>query len=561
MPTITASKKELFKLIGKKLPEATLKDRISMLGTDLEEIDGDDIKVEIFPNRPDLLSTQGLGRALASFIGTKPGLREYKVKPSKKKVIVDKNVTMRPYTACAIVKGLTLSDQNIIDLMQLQEKLATTHGRNRKKSAYGIYPLESINFPVHYVAKDPKKIKFKPLGFEEEICAALIPEVHPKGKSFASLTSNWKQFPFFIDAKDNIMCMLPFTNSEETGKVTVDTKDVFIECTGIDLCNVNIALNILTTTLADMGGTIESLEIEYKANKKTFTTPNLNPKEMLLDLNRINKLLGLKLNQNDAIKWLKRMGFGTKKIVDKAKKDNLTVLIPSYRNDILHQVDFAEDIAIAFGYENFKEQIPEVATIAKQDPLQIFSEKIRQILIGLGELEVKNFHLIKETELTELMSTKQKVIKLSNSLGDHNILRDAILPSLLKTLSINSHNEYPQDIFEIGRVFKKSFDKSIDTGIKETLNLAVALCSEQVDFTAIRQVVDSVSLHLNTKISVKEISHPSYIEGRVGQIMLNKKTIGIIGEIHPQVLENWQIKAPVVNLELDLEELYKEARK
>ncbi len=558
MPTITVSKKELTSLIGKKLPEDMLKDRISMLGTDLEGIEGDEIKVEIFPNRPDLLSTQGLARALASFIGTKPGIQEYEVVKSNKKVLVNKNVTMRPFTACAIVKGLTLTDQNIIDLMQLQEKLATTHGRNRKKSAYGIYPLDSINFPVHYIAKDPKKVNFKPLGFQKEICAKDVPILHPKGKSFANLTQEWKQFPFFIDAKDNIMCMLPFTNSEDTGKVTEKTKEVFIECTGNNLENVTVALNILVTTMADMGGKIYSLDIEYESGK-TITTPNLTPKEMPLDLKRVNKLLGLNLNEKEASKWLERMGFGTKQ--NKGKSNKLTVLIPAYRNDILHQVDFAEDIAIAYGYENFEEVIPEVSTIASQDKQELFNEKICQLLIGLGELEVKNYHLIKAEELTKKMNTKQKVITLANSLGDHNTLRDAILPSLLKTLSINTHNEYPQDIFEVGRVFHKEKGKqTVDTGIKETKTLGVALASETVDFTAIRQVLDTISLHLNLKLNVKETEHPSYMQGRAGLILLNNKQIGIIGEIHPQVLENWQIKMPAVSLEINLEELFKATR-
>ena len=552
MPTIKASKKELISLIGKKLKEEDLKDRISMLGTDLESIEGDEIKVEIFPNRPDMLSTQGLARALASFIGTKPGLKEYPVKSSGYKVIVDKNVTMRPFTACAIVRGLKFTDQQITDLMQVQEKLATTHGRNRKKSAYGVYPLDAVHFPIHYIAKDPKKIRFTPLGFDTEILAAKIPEEHPKGQAFANLTKTWKQYPFFIDAQDNVMCMLPFTNSEDTGKVTEETTDVFVECTGIDERNVNIALNILTTTLADMGGSIESLTIEYP--KRSVTTPDLTPQEMTIDLKRINKLLGIELNETEAAKWLGRMGFGVKKRTE--TKEGLTVLIPAYRNDILHQVDFAEDIAIAYGYEHFDSIIPKVATIANRHPLEVFVEKIRSLLIGLRLLEAKNFHLIKTEDLTKKMQTTQKVITLANSLGDHNTLRDSIVPSLLKNLSINEHHELPQHIFEIGRVFHSTKEKQYETGIKETETLSVILCGETVDFTAIRQILDSISLHLNMKIEVQETEDPRFFSGRVGKILHGKKQLGILGELHPQVLENWQMKMPVASLELNLEALF-----
>src|SRR3989338_10032957 len=169
MPTITLNKTEFEKLIGKKLPLEELKDRISMLGTDLESVEGDEIHVEIFPNRPDLLSEQGFARAFSSFIGVKTGLRKYTAKESGCTVIVDPSVGMRPYTACAIVKNLKFDDERIREIMQMQEKLATTYGRNRKKSAYGIYPLEAITFPLSYVAKDPKTVQFKPLGFEEAI--------------------------------------------------------------------------------------------------------------------------------------------------------------------------------------------------------------------------------------------------------------------------------------------------------------------------------------------------------------------------------------------------------
>ncbi|PIY60743.1 hypothetical protein COY95_00260, partial [Candidatus Woesearchaeota archaeon CG_4_10_14_0_8_um_filter_47_5] len=106
MPTITVNRKVIEKIIGKKLSEHELKEKISMLGTDLEHITSDEIVVEIFPNRPDMLSEQGFGRALASFIGTKTGLREYSVKPptgKNEKCIVSHGMEkVRPYTVCCI---------------------------------------------------------------------------------------------------------------------------------------------------------------------------------------------------------------------------------------------------------------------------------------------------------------------------------------------------------------------------------------------------------------------------------------------------------------------------
>ncbi len=543
MPTITLNKSVFEQLVGKKLPLEELKDRISMLGTDLERIEGDEIEVEIFPNRPDMLSEQGFARAFSSFIGVKTGLRKYDVKKSGFKVIVDKSVTMRPYTTCAIVKGLRFDDEKIREIMQVQEKLATTHGRNRKKSAYGIYPLESINFPITYIAKDHTQVHFQPLGFEKVIQASLVPETHPKGKTYAHLTQGWKKYPFFIDAKNNVMCMLPFTNSHDTGKVTTKTKDVFVECTGNDLNNIQFALNMITTTLADMGGEIYSLDIVYP--DQTITTPNLTPTKMPFDLNYINKWLGLELNEKQAKNLLERMGYGYEKG---------TALIPAYRADILHQVDIAEDIAIAYGYENFTEEIPNVSTIGEEDPLEKFINVLRELFVGCGCIEVKNYHLLQKEQCNEWLNQTNQGITLKNAVGEHNTLRHSILPSLLKTLSENQHNEYPQHIFETGHIFNLS--NSTETGIQETQTLTLAICHDKADFTQIRQHLDLLLTLLGLEIKVKETAHSSFIKGRVADIYIGKEKVGTIGEIHPSVLENWKLMMPVVTFEVNVEALF-----
>ena len=134
MPTITLNKTVFEKLVGKKLPLEQLKDRISMLGTDLEKIEGDEIHVEIFPNRPDMLSEAGFARAFSSFIGVKKGLRKYSIKKSNYLVIIDSSVEgIRPYTACAVVKSIQFDAEKIRQIIQIQEKLHVTYGRNRSR--------------------------------------------------------------------------------------------------------------------------------------------------------------------------------------------------------------------------------------------------------------------------------------------------------------------------------------------------------------------------------------------------------------------------------------------
>ncbi len=560
MPSVTLNQKVVEKLLGKKLSLEELKDRISMMGTDLDSIADGQIKVEIFPNRPDLLCEHGFARALSSFIGVKKGLRSYDVKASGHKVIVDSSVTMRPFTVCAIVRGLNITEEQLAELIQLQEKLATTHGRNRAKSAYGIYPFANISFPLKYVALDPAAVSFQPLGFGHPMKASEVVELHPKGRAYAHLTKGWTKYPFFVDAKENVLCMLPFTNSEDTGKVIVGEKELFLESSGTDLRNCQVALNIMVTALADMGGKVESLEIVYPAksakvksgnNVGTIVSPDLSAWTMKFDSAEVEKVLGLKLKNAEIVDLFARMGFSYSKGV---------VSIPCYRADILHPVDFVEDIAIAYGYENFKPVIPKIATIGEQDSLEKFISKLRVLCVGLGITEVVNYHLASKDDLSLfLASESEKIVALKNAISEHNHLRQSLLPGLLKTLSTNQHNEYPQEIFEVGRIF--AFDSSFDCGVREDTALGIALCHEKADFTEIQQKVDAFCVALGLQIRVKEMTHPSFITGRVGALVAEKKMIGFIGEVHPRVLTSAGVMMPVVVGQIDLRALYTEIPK
>jgi len=548
MPSITLNKKVFEQLVGKELPLEELKDRISMLGTDLEDIKDNEIYVEVFPNRPDMLSEPGFARAFSSFINVKTGLRKYVIKESNNKVIVDASVKgIRPYTACAIVKGLHFDEERLQQIIQIQEKLHVTYGRNRKKCAIGIYPMEKITFPITYKAETPAKIKFKPLEAHREMTAAEILEEHKAGKEYAHLLQGLAKYPIFIDAKGEILSMPPVINSDKTGRVTEDTKDVFIECSGFDFDVLSTCLNMIVTALADVGGEIYSIRLEYPDGIKT--TPQLTPTKMKLDLLYVNKRLGLSLSEKDAGKLLEKMGYGF---------EQGQVLVPAYRADILHQVDFVEDIAIAYGYENFQEEIPNVATIGEEDAFEKFAKKVRELLVGMQLLEVKNFHLTTKEDLSTKMNLTIEPIPLKNAIGDHNHLRNAIMPSLMKTLAENQHHEYPQNIFEIGRIF---VPWDTETGVLEPEHLNVMLCHDKTDFTEIRQVLEALIHALGLECAVKESDHPPFISGRSGDITIHGKKMGVIGELHPQVITNWQLTMPVVCFEMNLGILFELAWK
>ncbi len=544
MPTIQMNHEVFEKLVGKKLPLETLKDRISMLGTDLEKIEDNVIDVEVFPNRPDMLSEQGFARALSSFIGVKTGLRKFPIKKSGEKVIIEKSVSkVRPYTACAIVKNLKFNNEKIIEVIQLQEKLHITYGRKRKKVAIGIYPFEKITPPIRFKALKPEDIKFRPLEFPKEINGRQILSQHPTGRDYGHLLEGMDMYPIFVDSKDNILSMPPIINSHEVGKISDETKDVFIECSGFDFKVLHICLNIIVTALHDMGGEIQSMELVYP--DKTIVTPNLDPWNMPFKLDYINKWLGLDLDEKKVKVLLEKMGYGYEKG---------HALVPAYRADVLHPLDLAEDIAISYGYENFDAIIPNVATIGQQSKIEVLKDRITESLVGLGLIETSTYNLTSKTQQNENMLTHIPLIELQNSIStDFDVLRNWVTPSMIEVLANNKHHEYPQEVFGFGTVFKK--DTKQETGILENERVGVAITSEDVDFTRVLQVFDSMMRSLGVEYKVEETEHDSFIPGRVGRVIVKGKKIAYIGEIHPEVIRNWKLDYPIGVFELNVTEL------
>ncbi len=564
MAVTNFNKKTFEKEIGKL--DDKMQNKIAMFGTPVEGIDEKEIQIEVFPNRPDILSYRGFKRAFLAFLGKKAGLQIYKVNSPEKdyQVIVDSSTkNVRPYTACAIVRGLNLDDDKIKEIIEMQEKLHSTLGRKRKKVAIGIYPLEKIKLPITFKAVEPDKIKFTPIEFDKEMSGLEILQRHSAGKEYAHLLAGKEKFPVFVDADENILSMPPIINSLKTGKVTEETKDVFVECSGFDFEILKKTLNIIVVSLADLGGKIYQMEIKYPklhfslansaknlANSPTTIatstrkeiTPNLEPEEMKFSVVNTNKLLGLDLNEKQLKTLIERMGYDY---------GNGKVKIPAWRTDILHEVDLIEDVAIAYGYENFVPEIPKISTIGEEDKKQIVKRKISEILSNLEMLEVLNYHLTnKDFQFVKMGVPEKDFVEIEESKTEYNILRKDLSHYLLKILSENSDSEYPQKLFEIGRVFE------LKKEITEKDNLAVAVSPG--NFTEAKQIIQYLAKMLDLEFEIKETeSYPHYfIEGRAAKIIFDGKEIGFIGEIHPKILKNWKIKMPVALFEIDLEKIY-----
>lgn len=546
MAILTLDKKQLEKEIGKI--DEKMQEKISMFGTPVEGVTENEISVEIFPNRPDLLSFQGFARALSCFLD-KPKIKEYKTEAPEKnyKVIIDKSVKkVRPFTACAIVKNLSLDGEKIKEIIDIQEKLHGSYGRDRKKLAIGIYPLESIKLPITFLAKKPEDIKFIPLESSKEMNGRQILSQHPAGRAYAHLLKNCEVFPIFQDDNNEILSMPPIINSHKTGKITEQTKEVFVECSGFNSEYLKKTLNMIVCAMADMGGKIYSMEIE---DKKSYDSPGLESEKIEFSIESINKTLGLSLTEKEIIKLLEKMGIG----FEKQKNSNFAV-IPAYRTDILHEIDLSEEVAIAYGYDNFVPEIPRISTIGEEDKTSVLKRKVSEILTGLNLLEISTYHLsTKERQFKDIgfKEFKEEMIEITESKTENNILRNSLLANSINVLSENSDAEYPQNIFELGKVFK--YDEKSETGIGEKENLCISLCAEKANFTEIKQILDYLMRMLDIKYEIKETEHPSFINGRTGEIIINNMHAGILGEISPFILKNNKIKMPVASLEINVD--------
>lgn len=545
MTILSMNRQEFEKQVGKI--DERMEKLITDMGTPIEYVNDDEVAVEIFPNRPDLLSLQNFARAVNQYRG-KRKIADFKIyEPEKNyEVIIDKSVKgIRNHTVCCIVKNLKFNDEKIKEIVDIQEKLHNSVGRKRKKVAIGIYPLEKIQLPITFKAIDPTTIKFKPLEFPREITGRQILSQHPTGREYGDLLKGFDKFPFFLDAKNKVLSMPPIINSEETGRISENTKEIFIECSGNNLYYLKKCLNIIVSTLYEMGGKIFAMKIKDK-KEGTFNSPNMESEKMDFKIEDINKNLGLEFSEKQIKNNLEKMGTGFQK-----QKNKTTALIPAYRTDMLHWIDLVEEVAIAHGYDNFEPVIPKISTIAEEDKISKTKRIINNILSGLNLLEVSSFHLTTKKNIKKTYFEFNEAIEVEDSKTQNDTLRNDLLTNLLQIFAENSDSQYPQKIYELGRTFK--LDKTTETGIKETEKLAIALVDEQITFTEIKQVLDYLFKMLNIKYSLKEDDdHPAYIKGRCGKIIVNDKVVGHIGEIAPRVLKNWKIKAPAVALEVDI---------
>ena len=542
MPTITVSANDLKSLIDKPVTDSQLDTVLPLVKCEIDSWEGDEMRIEVNPDRPDLLSTEGIARQVSSWLGFKRGLHGYVVSKPKVMLNLDSPVKVRPEIVAGLVRNVSMSDDMVRSVMQLQEAIDYTIGRDRSKSAIGVHDFSPVKPPFYYREVGPKDIEFVPLGFKKKMTIEQILKEHPKGIAYRHIFGKSKTYPIILDNNDDVLSFPPIINGELT-KVSPETKDIFLDITGFDQTPLNYALNILLGALEMRGGKIESVKI----NNRTY--PHLKARPVGIDKDSIRKLLGLNLKDRDIHDCLERMGYGVDAKAGKA-------LVPPYRADILHPVDIIEDIAIAYGYNNMNPEIPRIPTMGHSSPREDFSLRLKEFMVGLGFSEVINYSLTNnEKHFSRLGIKDPGAIRISNPISnEYDLIRHWVIPNLIENLASNIHRRYPQRMFELGEVIHA--DPKADTGTRNVKKLAAVTSHKDAGFSEIVSIFNALNEVLPFSLKLSDSTHGSFLPGRCAKIIMGKIEVGVLGEIHPQVLQECGLKMPVAAFEINAEMLF-----
>jgi len=556
VPTIDVSLSDLEALVGRALPRDLdelngILSYVKGAATPAEPTSVEDLRVELKDsNRPDLWNVEGIARSLRGFLGIGRG-GGYGIAGSSGIVIgVDRRLrSIRPFICCSVVKGVRLTDPTIRGLMQLQDKLDETYGRKRRRTSIGLYDFDLLKSPLSYGASRPDGFSFVPLGFTEKMTLREILERHPKGLEYGDIIRKHAVWPILYDSRSNVLSLPPVINSNDLGRITDATRNVLVEVTGTSYETVSNTLNIVTLSLADRGGRIYSALVKYPyGDRREVRTPSFKSGVVKTSLGEINGLLGLSLDARRVTALLRRAGFRVKG----ADGPSLAIEVPFYRIDIMHPVDVIEDIAIAFGVNSIKPRWPPLVTIGAISAQERFERSVRELMVGFGFQEVLTYVLTNPDDLFTKMNLEAgEVVSIANPrIATYTCLRSWLLPGLMGFLGKNTHVSYPQRVFEVGYCVLP--DRGRANRARDSLKLAFAIIGPGAGFTEAKSISDSLLLNLGHSNSPEEARHPSFTEGRCSKIVVEGVERGVVGEIHPRVLESFGLGEPAVALELEL---------
>ncbi|KAF5398710.1 Phenylalanyl-tRNA synthetase beta subunit [Paragonimus heterotremus] len=422
-------------------------------------------KVEVPANRYDILCSEGLTRALKVFNGDgcegsdsvdRQTFGSYFLR------LVDlQTQCVRPFVVAAILRNVTLTVARMDSLIDLQEKLHQNICRKRSLVAIGAHDLDTLKPPFVYDAKPPREIEFIPLNKTQAYTAEDLMQLYstdPHLKPYLPIIQDKPCYPVISDSNGIVLSMPPIINGEHS-RVSVHTRNLFIEATGVDLHKTSVVLDTLVTMFSeycDIPYSAEPVEvIQHDGSRHIF--PRLEYRDEVVSVDYVNRLLGTQFSASEVVALLNRMGLITTSAIENGRSKSdielgrksssptipsssglLSVRVPPTRYDILHACDIVEDVAIAHGYDNIPEQLPQTYCIARSQPINRLSDMLRAEIAQAGFTEALSFSLCSRDDISSKLRRdlgELAVVHISNpKTSDFQVSLESVLYTISRSL-------------------------------------------------------------------------------------------------------------------------------
>ena len=573
MPTISVDQKLLASLLSRHGCQHDIADvdhRLPLLGTDIDRCDEEVLDIEIFPNRPDLLSAETLSLAMRGFLHNQPTLANESLESSGITLSVEPELaTIRPVILGAVVRGLDMSDDDEMDdfikqLMDHQEKLHFALGRGRRRASIGVHDLTTLKPPFTVKAVD-RSHSFIPLAMEHAMTIDEILASHPKGVDYAHLLDGMEKVPIIEDAEGAVLSFPPIINGVHT-TVQSSTRDLFIDVTGWDRRACESCLMLVALQAKERGATLQTIEIT-DCDGKQEVLPNWTPVHHRVPARLITTILGRELSDDELSNAMLRMGgaftgrspatsdeiSGSKSMQYASEGEDMFGFdMPRWRFDLLHPVDIVEDIAIGHGYEDLGNDVPKAPMNAIPRPDDNLRRRIRTSMQGMGFMQIQSLTLSNDEDQFNRMRWKpfNEITRITNPITlEHTMMRHFLLPGLLRLLASNRHHDLPQSVYELGTVVRDH--KNMD-------RLAFLTAERIGGFASIRGRIQAFLRDIgaeNVVIEPLPDNEGPWLAGRSAKVLLDGEWVGCFGEIDPSISQIFELLVPLNGAEFDVEAL------
>ncbi|RVE64728.1 hypothetical protein OJAV_G00128650 [Oryzias javanicus] len=523
-------------------------------------------KIDVPANRYDLLCLEGLVRGLQVFKNKLEAPRYTRVSPIdgevQRLIITKETIAVRPHAVAAVLRNITFTKERYDSFIELQEKLHQNICRKRSLVAIGTHDLDTISGPFTYTAKPPGDISFKPLNQTKEYTATQLMSLYKTDshlRHYLHIIEDKPVYPIIYDSNGVVLSMPPIINGDHS-KISLTTKNVFIECTAMDVTKAKIVLDVMVTMFSQYCSrpfTVEEAEVVYP-DGKTCIYPELAYRKEKLSGEFINRKVGISEPTEKIAQLLTRMCLLSQPT---GAGDEIEVEIPPTRPDVIHACDIMEDAAVAYGFNNITRTTPRTYTVANQFPINKLTELLRQDLAAAGFTEALNFALCSQEDIADKLSKKisdTRAVHISNpKTAEFQVARTTLLPGLLKTVAANRKMPLPLKLFEISDVVLK--DESKDVGARNSRRFCAVYYNKSPGFEVIHGLLDRTMQLLEVKPAREQGYHiqaaddSTFFPGRCAEIFVYGKSVGRLGVLHPDVIGRFELSMPCSALEMDIE--------